>query len=107
VVEALLTAARAPRATGRVINVGSGEMLSIGDLQRITADLLKTSVVPGFPKDQGSQPIQVCAQTTLASEVLDFTPRVSMIAGMTRVLRSLVDEEEPEPRALAQAIRDE
>ncbi|HEX7788852.1 MAG TPA: NAD-dependent epimerase/dehydratase family protein, partial [Methylomirabilota bacterium] len=41
-VEALLTAARAPRATGRVINVGSGEMLTIGELQRIAADLLKT-----------------------------------------------------------------
>jgi nucleoside-diphosphate-sugar epimerase len=107
VIEALLTAARAPRATGRVINVGSGEMLSIGELQRITADLLKASVVPGYPKNRDSQPVQVCARTTLASEVLDFTPRVSVIAGVARVLRSLADEDEPEHRALAQAVRDE
>jgi nucleoside-diphosphate-sugar epimerase len=107
VVEALLTAARAPRATGRVINVGSGEMLSIGELQRIAADLLKTSVVPGFPKQRDSRPFQLCARTTLASELLDFTPRVSVIAGVARVLRSLADYEEAEPRALAQAGRNE
>jgi nucleoside-diphosphate-sugar epimerase len=107
VVDALLTAARAPRATGRVINVGSGEMLSIGELQRITADLLKTSVVPGYAKNRDSQPVQLCARTTVASEVLDFTPRVSVIAGMARVLRSLADDDEPEHRALAQAVRDE
>lgn len=107
VVEALLTAARAPRATGRVINVGSGEMLSIGELQRIAAELLKTSVVPGDPKNRDRQPVQLCARTTLASEVLDFTPRVSMIAGMARVLRFMADQEEPEHRALAQAVRTE
>jgi hypothetical protein len=32
---------------------------------------------------------------------------VSVIAGMARVLRSLADYEEPEPRALAQAGRNE
>jgi nucleoside-diphosphate-sugar epimerase len=107
VVEALLTAARAPRATGRVINVGSGEMLSIGELQRIAAGLLKTSVVPGFPKQRDSLPVQLCARTTLASELLDFTPRVSVIAGVARLLRSLAEYEEPEPRALAQAVRND
>jgi nucleoside-diphosphate-sugar epimerase len=107
VVEALLTAARAPRATGRVINVGSGEMLSIGELQRIAADLLKASVVPGFPKQRDSLPVQLCARTTLASELLDFTPRVSVIAGVARLLRSLAEYEEPEPRALAQAVRND
>lgn len=106
-VEALLTAARAPRATGRVINVGSGEMLSIGELQRIAAGLLKTSVVPGFPKQRDSLPVQLCARTTLASELLDFTPRVSVIAGVARLLRSLAEYEEPEPRALAQAVRND
>lgn len=106
-VEALLTAARAPRATGRVINIGSGEMLTIGELQRIAADLLKTSVVSGYPRQRDSQPVQLCARTTLASEVLDFTPRVSVIAGIARVLRSLADETESEHRVLAQAARHE
>lgn len=107
VVDALLTAARAPRATGRVINVGSGEMLTIGELQRITADLLKTSVVTGYPKNRDSQPVQMYARTALASELLDFTPRISVIAGLARVLRSMADEEESEHRALAPAGRDE
>ena len=106
-VEALLTAARAPRATGRVINVGSGEMLTIGELQRIAADLLKTSLVPGYPKQRDSRPVQLCARTTVASEVLDFTPRVSVIAGIARVLRSRADAPEPVHRALAQAARHE
>ena len=42
----------------------------------------------------------------LASELLDFTPRVSLIAGLAEVVRSIAEEEQPE-RALASAGLDE
>jgi UDP-glucose 4-epimerase len=101
-VGAILAAARAPRAAGRVINVGSGQMISIDDVQHIVADLLKTTVPPPRSRPLGTQPYQMCARTSLASELLDFTPRVSMIAGLAHVVRSIAEEEQPE-RALAPA----
>lgn len=105
-VGAILAAARAPRAAGRVINVGSGQMMSIDEVQHIVAKLLKTSVPTPRPPLPGAQTYQMCARTSLASELLDFTPRVSLIAGLAEVVRSIAEEEQPE-RALASAGLDE
>ena len=105
-VGAILAAARAPRAAGRVINVGSGQMMSIDEVQHIVAKLLKTSVPTPRPRLPGAQAYQMCARTSLASELLDFTPRVSLIAGLAHVVRSIIEEEQPE-RALAPAGLDE
>jgi len=105
-VGAILAAARAPRAAGRVINVGSGQMMSIDEVQHIVANLLKTSVPTPRPRLPGVQAYQMCARTSLASELLDFTPRVSLIAGLAHVVRSITEEEQPE-RALASAGLDE
>ncbi len=103
---AILAAARAPRAAGRVINVGSGQMMSIEEVQHIVANLLKTPVPTPRPRLPGAQAYQMCARTSLASELLDFTPRVSLIAGLAEVVRSIAEEEQPE-RALASAGLDE
>jgi len=105
-VGAILAAAQAPRAAGRVINVGSGQMMSIDEVQHIVAKLLKTSVPTPRPRLPGAQAYQMCARTSLASELLDFTPRVSLIAGLAHVVRSIIEEEQPE-RALAPAGLDE
>jgi len=105
-VGAILAAARAPRAAGRVINVGSGQMMSIDEVQHIVAKLLKTSVPTPRPRLPGARAYQMCARTSLASELLDFTPRVSLIAGLAHVVRSIIEEEQPE-RALAPAGLDE
>jgi nucleoside-diphosphate-sugar epimerase len=105
-VGAILAAAQAPWAAGRVINVGSGQMMSIDEVQHIVAKLLKTSVPTPRPRLPGAQAYQMCARTSLASELLDFTPRVSLIAGLAHVVRSIIEEEQPE-RALAPAGLDE
>jgi UDP-glucose 4-epimerase len=105
-VDAILAAARAPRASGRVVNVGSGQMMTIEGLQHIVANLMKTSVPAPLARHSDAQRHQMCAQTSLASELLDFTPRISLIAGLARVVRSMAEEEQPE-RALAPAGLDE
>jgi UDP-glucose 4-epimerase len=105
-VAAILAAARAPRAAGRVINVGSGQMMSVEDVQHIVANLLKTSVPVPLPRHPDAQPNQMCARMNVASELLDFTPRISLIAGLARVIRSMTEEEQPE-RAFAPAGLDE
>jgi UDP-glucose 4-epimerase len=102
-VSAILAAARAPRAAGRVINVGSGQMMSIEDVQHIVADLLKTSVPASLPRPADAPRYQMCARMDLASELLDFTPRISLISGLADVVRRSMTEEEQPERALAPA----
>ena len=101
VVAATLAAGRAPRAAGRVINIGSGQMVSIGDVLSVLADLMKAVVIPGFPRNPEARPHAICASTTAAGELLDFTPRVSLIAGLARVVRSMAGDERVERAALA------
>jgi len=100
-VAATLAAAQAPRAAGHVINVGSGEMASISDVRGILTDLLRTVPVAAFPRNPDAGPRQVCAQITLAAELLDFTPRVPLIAGLARTIQSFNELEHAELPALA------
>jgi nucleoside-diphosphate-sugar epimerase len=91
VVAATLVAARAPRATGRVINVGSGSMVGIGEIQGILAGLLKASVVPGVMRESAGLPSREIAETRLAAELLDLAPRVALREGLARMVRWLSD----------------
>jgi len=106
-VGAALAAGRAPRAAGRVINVGSGELISISDVLGILADLLRTSVVSSGPRNPESQPQRRVADMTQAAEVLGFVPRVSLVAGLAHVVRCLSEPEETERPALAPVGRDD
>jgi UDP-N-acetylglucosamine/UDP-N-acetyl-alpha-D-glucosaminouronate 4-epimerase len=92
-VAATLSAGRAPRATGCVINVGSGQMATIRDTMGILADLLRTPLVPSGPYEPGAQLQQMCADMRLAGELLNFTPRVSLVSGMARLVQALVDSQ--------------
>jgi nucleoside-diphosphate-sugar epimerase len=106
-VAATLAAARAPRAAGRVINVGSGQMVAMSDALGILSNLLRTPVVSGIPKSADGPVQRMCADTTLATELLDFTPRVSLVAGLARMITSMDEAAEPERAALEPAGRDD
>jgi UDP-glucose 4-epimerase len=96
-VAATLAAAWAPRAAGRAVNIGSGRMEGISDILNILAHLLKTLVVPGFPGNPAAPPRRIWAETALATELLDFVPRVSLTAGLARVVHSVAAAEHLEP----------
>lgn len=106
-VAATLAAARAPRAAGRVINIGSGQMVALSDVLSILGDLLRVTSVPGFPRNPENRPRRTCAQTTLASQLLEFSPRTPLIAGLARVVRSLSEADQVERIALAPAGSDD
>jgi nucleoside-diphosphate-sugar epimerase len=95
VVAATLSAMRAPRAGGRVINVGSGQMVSIAELQGILTNLLGTSVKSGLRRSPDGPAYRICARTALASELLDFSPRVSLVGGLGELVRLVNEEETP------------
>jgi nucleoside-diphosphate-sugar epimerase len=102
-VVATVAAVGASRATGRAINIGSGHMTGMGDAAGMLADLLQTGTVPAFQRNSDVVPYKICAQTTLAAELLDFIPRVSLLSGLARVVRSLSEVEPPERPAFAPA----
>jgi UDP-glucose 4-epimerase len=106
-VDASLAAARAPRAAGRAINIGSGQMVTISDIRNILGDLMQTAVVRGFPRNLEAQPRKTCAQTSLAAELLAFAPRVSLISGMASVIRAWAESERLDRPALAPVGRDD
>ncbi len=87
-ITATLAAARAPRAAGRAINVGSGEMVSIGDVVSTLADVMQISSADRWLPISDGRVHRICAETKLAEELLDFTPRVSLIAGLARTVKS-------------------
>jgi nucleoside-diphosphate-sugar epimerase len=99
-VAATLAAGRAPRAGGRVINVGSGQLVRIGDVIHILAGLMKADAVPRLWGTVESQPSLIFADTSAAAELLDFAPRISLIAGLARMVDAM-EEGQIERAALA------
>jgi nucleoside-diphosphate-sugar epimerase len=102
-VGATLAAGRAPRAAGRAINVGSGQMARIADVLRLLGELLKVEPFPVIRPDERTEPRAICASTVQAAELLDFTPRVPLATGLERVARAMVDGESSERLALTPA----
>lgn len=88
-VDALLLAAREPRAEGRAFNLGSTEVVSLGDLATLV-----TSLVPGsayrlvpFPSDRKAIDIgDYYADTSLAKTDLGWEATTSLRVGLGRTL---------------------
>lgn len=86
VVEALIAAATAPGVDRRVINVGSGTETSINELvQQVEAITgLEAHVLRVASEDGGVS--RMCADLTLARELLGWSPRVFLADGLRRTL---------------------
>lgn len=88
VAEALLAAARAPAAVGRVINVGSGEGRPLCEVARWVWRLSGTEA----PLEIGARPAaahelyDTCADITLARELLGWRPQVDLVTGLRLTL---------------------
>jgi nucleoside-diphosphate-sugar epimerase len=106
-VAATVAAARAPAVGGRAINIGSGQMVSVADLLAILSTLLQTSVPGSFRPDNDVAPPQIAAATTLAAELLEVVPRVSLVAGLARLIRTSAESERTATPALAPVGMDE
>jgi len=99
-VEATCSAAAAPKAAGRAINIGSGRMSSVLEILRILYDLLK---VPPVTSSKLSAPVRssrVQAAVTLAADLLGCTAQVSLVTGLGHVVRALTDPDTFDGRPL-------
>ncbi len=86
VVTALTTAGLSDDVNGLIINIGSGEEVSINELLKKIEDLLDQRVLSLHNPTQSGGVSRLVAETSLARKVLGFEPKVSMDEGLRLML---------------------
>lgn len=82
VVEALVTSATASDVDRRIINVGSGQEVSINELAELVARITGRGVeVLHSPAESGGVS-QLCADLSIAKHLLSYEPRVDLAKGL-------------------------
>lgn len=86
VVQAMIAAATALNINRSIINVGSGEEISVRELVNTISHITGTNanVITNTKTDTGVS--RMCADLTLAREKLHYQPRVSLETGLRRTL---------------------
>lgn len=89
-VSGFIAASQSDKACGATVNLGSGKEISIGSLVKLIAELTGARLVIKQeekrirPKD--SEVSRLLADNTLATQILDWSPRVSLREGLTRTI---------------------
>jgi UDP-glucose 4-epimerase len=81
-----LSACHAPRAAGRVYNVGCGERTSLNELWKIMAKAAGSKLEPVYEAKRAGDVPHSQADIGLAVEELGYRPRVSLTEGIERCL---------------------
>jgi UDP-glucose 4-epimerase len=87
VVDALLTAAVRPAALGRVVDIGTGDLVSIRDTVALVADVMGSRIAPAFgqvPDRHGDRDLVVDPEP--ARRYLGWRARTSLRAGIARTI---------------------
>lgn len=81
-----IAAAEVPQAVGKVINIGSGQKISVGDLARKISDLIGPGVTlqsdPARMRPNKSEVMCLQADNRLARQLLGWYPMVSLTDGL-------------------------
>lgn len=87
-VEGFIRIAECPEAIGQVINAGSGQEISIGDLANIILDLVGTNIPiicdNGRVRPENSEVERLCANNSKAREILGWRPRYTLKDGLVQ-----------------------
>ncbi len=86
VVEANLRAAQAPAASGRVINVATGNKVTLNTLLKMMSALLGQPYAPVYAEARAGDIHDSWASIACARELLDWQPLNSLEAGLRRLL---------------------
>ena len=85
-VEGFICAAQSQRVEGKVINIGSGQEISIGDLAHKIASLMGKAVEIECENErkrpEGGEVERLCAANDLARELLGWEPRYTLDEGL-------------------------
>jgi nucleoside-diphosphate-sugar epimerase len=93
VIDAFVAAAHAVNAVGMAIDVGSGDVVTIRNLVDQLARLVDSEAAPQFGA-RADRPLEVSRVANLASarELLGWTPRTSLQAGLVRTVEWFRDQ---------------
>jgi nucleoside-diphosphate-sugar epimerase len=86
VVDGVLRACEAPKATGEVINVATGGRVSLNQLFRALRDLTGSGVEPTYAAPRAGDVRDSQADITKARQLLGYEPTVSFEEGLRRTL---------------------
>jgi dTDP-glucose 4,6-dehydratase len=94
-VDAFVRIADCPAAVGRVLNVGAGQEISIGDL----VDRIETMLDRRAPVERDEERVRppaseverLCADATLARELLGWEPQVTLDDGLAATAEWIAD----------------
>lgn len=86
VVEAMVAAATVPTIDRRVINVGSGVATTIRALAQQVLEVVGSKAEWLYKESQEAGTDSMCADLTLASQKLGFSPRVRLEEGLRRMI---------------------
>ena len=87
VVQALILAAEAPAASGKVYNIGNGQSSTLLDLVRHLNELLASKIEPKFEPSRPGDIRHSAADISRARRDLAYEPRVSFREGLARTLK--------------------
>jgi UDP-glucose 4-epimerase len=86
VVEATLRASTAPKAAGKVINIGTGRSYTLNETLALLNKILNIRVTPRHEPPRGGDVRESRADITLARQVLGYEPAVPFEEGLRRTL---------------------
>lgn len=92
VVEANLLAGDAPEAVGQVMNIGSGERVSLNALLRILSGLVGASIEPEYRAPRPGDVHDSLADTRLAQQLLGYQPAITLQEGLAWTVDALSSE---------------
>lgn len=85
-VSAMIAAATAPDASQQIINVGSGRETSVRELVRMVTEVSGHNPQVIYNPRTDTGPNRMCADLTLAHEILNYQPVISLEMGLRRTL---------------------
>jgi len=89
-VRGFIRMAQCPAAVGKVINVGAGKEISIGDLVKKIGSLMKKEIVVTHEssrvRPEKSEVERLLCDNTRASEILAWEPRMNLDEGLSRTI---------------------
>lgn len=86
VVAALTTAATAKGINRQVINVGCGRQVTAIELAKAVGEVVGIDTEPIVGGGESGGVARMCADLVRAAEMLDYAPKISLVAGLQQVL---------------------
>jgi len=93
-----VAAAESARAVGEVMNLGTGDAISVGDLVKTVLELLGRDL-PVISREERMRPaasevLHLCSDNAKAKQLLDWSPQVTLADGLRRTVDWIADHGE-------------